>query len=203
MKKLMAYGLWLTAFILSGCVTRVIPYDVDRVDQELKGNRGVIQGKTSDLPETERKGTKRMFNVEIELSSRDLDRGKIERVSAPGNRGYIFGKETSEKKSTPPKESRNITALQPYGTISMPQVVYQEPVQPEKKYREEKGSGTIAGEAGVSEIYVVQKGDTLQKISSKMYGTTKKWKKIFEANKDVLKNPDKIRPGQKLVIPLE
>lgn len=49
--------------------------------------------------------------------------------------------------------------------------------------------------------YVVRKGDTLQKISKKFYGTTKGWRKIFEANRRVLKDPDKLQIGQKLVIP--
>ncbi|HAH21525.1 MAG TPA: hypothetical protein DCL49_11560 [Candidatus Omnitrophica bacterium] len=51
------------------------------------------------------------------------------------------------------------------------------------------------------ETYIVQKDDTLQKISEKIYGTTKKWKEIFEANQDTLKSPDKIRPGKELRIP--
>ncbi|MCX7662077.1 MAG: LysM peptidoglycan-binding domain-containing protein, partial [Candidatus Omnitrophica bacterium] len=46
-------------------------------------------------------------------------------------------------------------------------------------------------------------GDTLQKISLKFYGTTKKWKRIFNANKDIIKSPDKIYPGQVINIPLE
>ena len=49
--------------------------------------------------------------------------------------------------------------------------------------------------------YVVEKGDTLEKISQKMYGGTKQWKKIYDANKDKLKTPDKIFPGQVLTIP--
>jgi nucleoid-associated protein YgaU len=52
-----------------------------------------------------------------------------------------------------------------------------------------------------SQKYVVGKNDTLQKISKKFYGTTKKWTKIYEANKDVLKGPDKVYPGQTLNIP--
>jgi nucleoid-associated protein YgaU len=94
--------------------------------------------------------------------------------------------------------------LKPYGTIPPPQVVYQQPPTGEKKYKKEEGSGTIvATTTPDSTTYVVQKGDTLQKISSKVYGTTKKWKKIFEANKELLKDPDKIKPGQELVIPAE
>lgn len=53
------------------------------------------------------------------------------------------------------------------------------------------------------EKYTIQKGDTLQKISQKFYGTTKKWNKIFEANKDKLKAPNKIYPGQVIDIPVE
>lgn len=49
--------------------------------------------------------------------------------------------------------------------------------------------------------YKVQKGETLQKISQKLYGTTKKWKKLYDINKDVLKSPDKIRPGMTIKVP--
>jgi nucleoid-associated protein YgaU len=49
--------------------------------------------------------------------------------------------------------------------------------------------------------YKVQKGETLQKISSKLYGTTKKWKKLFNLNKDLLKSPDKLRPGMVIKVP--
>ena len=51
------------------------------------------------------------------------------------------------------------------------------------------------------EQYTVGKNDTLQKISKKFYGTTKKWPKIYDANKDVLRGPDKLYPGQTLKIP--
>jgi nucleoid-associated protein YgaU len=52
-----------------------------------------------------------------------------------------------------------------------------------------------------AEVYVVAKGDNLSKIAKKHYGNANEWKRIFEANKDVLKDPDKIFPGQKLKIP--
>ena len=48
---------------------------------------------------------------------------------------------------------------------------------------------------GASHEYTVQSGDTLQKISQKLYGTTKKWHKLYLLNKDILKSPDKIHPG--------
>jgi len=47
----------------------------------------------------------------------------------------------------------------------------------------------------------VAKGDTLSKIAEKYYGDPSLYMQIFEANKDILSNPDMIRVGQKLRIP--
>ena len=58
--------------------------------------------------------------------------------------------------------------------------------------------GTSSNEAQASEEYTVVKGDSLSKIGEK-YGIP--WKKIFEANKDQIKDPDLIQPGWKLKIP--
>ena len=55
--------------------------------------------------------------------------------------------------------------------------------------------------AGAETIHVVVSGDTLGAIARKYYGKASMYMKIFEANKDVLKNPDVIKPGQKLRIP--
>jgi nucleoid-associated protein YgaU len=49
--------------------------------------------------------------------------------------------------------------------------------------------------------YVVVAGDTLSKIAKQFYGDASKYPKIFEANRDQLTDPDKIKPGQKLKIP--
>ena len=52
-----------------------------------------------------------------------------------------------------------------------------------------------------TQTYVVQKGDTLSKIALDHYGDAQLYTKIFEANRDVLSDPNKIKPGQKLRIP--
>lgn len=52
-----------------------------------------------------------------------------------------------------------------------------------------------------TKTYTVQKGDTLGAIAKKMYGKSSLYPKIFEANKPMLKDPDKIYPGQVLRIP--
>jgi nucleoid-associated protein YgaU len=54
---------------------------------------------------------------------------------------------------------------------------------------------------GAGRTYTVVKGDTLSKIAKDMYGDANKWRKIYEANTDILKNPDLIHPGQVLKIP--
>ena len=51
-------------------------------------------------------------------------------------------------------------------------------------------------------IYEVVSGDTLSKIAKRYYGDANKYMKIFEANRDQLKDPDKIQPGQVLKVPV-
>jgi nucleoid-associated protein YgaU len=49
--------------------------------------------------------------------------------------------------------------------------------------------------------YTVVAGDTLSKIAKREYGDASKWHRIYEANKDTIKNPDLIYPGQTFKIP--
>ena len=49
--------------------------------------------------------------------------------------------------------------------------------------------------------YVVQEGDTLWLIADRVYGAGPLWEVIFETNRDVLDDPDRIQPGQLLTIP--
>src|SRR5262245_46053589 len=53
-----------------------------------------------------------------------------------------------------------------------------------------------------SRTYTVKAGDTLSKIAKEHYGNANNYQKIFEANKDQLSDPDKIKPGQVLKIPV-
>jgi nucleoid-associated protein YgaU len=66
------------------------------------------------------------------------------------------------------------------------------------------GSGdlvlNITSPEAASNTYTVQSGDNLSKIG-KQYGLS--WNAIFEANRDKIKDPDKIFPGQELTIPSE
>jgi nucleoid-associated protein YgaU len=49
--------------------------------------------------------------------------------------------------------------------------------------------------------YTVKSGDSLSRIAKHEYGDASKWKRIYEANKDKIKNPDLIYPGQEFTIP--
>ena len=64
-----------------------------------------------------------------------------------------------------------------------------------------KDDMTVAKSSETSRFYTVRSGDTLSKISKEFYGNANQYMKIFEANKPMLKDPDKIYPGQVLRVP--
>ena len=71
-----------------------------------------------------------------------------------------------------------------------------------------KGVGSVNGDGLVApaaeaevEYYTIQSGDTLWAIASKFLGNGSKYPEIFEANREVIEDPDKIFPGQKIRIP--
>lgn len=173
--SLLAAGLFLAA--LSGCVeTRSYTIMKERQDQSLAGNRGYIQG---NVP----------AGVSTEKERRVYREHKVLEVE-------VFT--PSEMKKA--KAKRNIPA-----PVTAPSAV--EPMPEDKSPAE--GVFTerdIPRELEETEeitydIYVVKKGDTLEKISKEVYGDLKQWKKIYDANKEQLKTPDRIYAGQKLKIP--
>jgi nucleoid-associated protein YgaU len=62
-------------------------------------------------------------------------------------------------------------------------------------------TGGSSGSQGAGQTYTVQSGDTLSKIAKQFYGDANQYMKIFQANSDKLKDPDKIQVGQVLTIP--
>jgi nucleoid-associated protein YgaU len=58
-----------------------------------------------------------------------------------------------------------------------------------------------SGPAAAARTYTVQAGDTLSKIAKEHLGSANAYMKIFEANRDQLSDPDKIKPGQVLKLP--
>jgi len=73
-----------------------------------------------------------------------------------------------------------------------------------------KGAASVNGDKLLSppappkeetEFYTIKPGDSLSKIAKKYYGNAMKYPVIFEANREVIKNPDLIYPGQQIRIP--
>lgn len=64
-----------------------------------------------------------------------------------------------------------------------------------------QAAAASAGAGSAGRTYKVQAGDTLSKIAKEFYGDANKYERIFDANRDKLESPDKIRAGQELIIP--
>ena len=153
-----------------------------RVDQELSGNRGYLAG-SAPAPAS-RKTTRQMIQTDIELpTTEELNPWKIQKKSPhaappapPAARAPIYPMESPQpaqwqEREVPPEHPR---APKPATVEPIPQ-----PAQ----------------------TYVVQKGDTLEKIASKFYGDSNQWRRIYKANREKLSSPNRIYAGQKLSIP--
>ena len=123
-----------------------------------------------------------------------------------GNQGYIVGTPPFEKKEQKFGDKRTITVVEielgPYKPVEVKKEE-SKVIQKETFSQEEAIEEKEATKEKRYEYYVVGENDTLQKISYKFYGTTKKWKKIYRENEDIIKDPDKIYPGIKIRIPIE
>ena len=146
-----------------------------------------------------------------------MTKDRVDQDLTSGNRGFLMGQgvEPEQKKTT-----RTVRAIEIelHSPIRFESINKAKPVQEASSIQETSDqqvwgnrgyiTQSVSGEAEVGSIlkteqYTVQKNDTLQKISKNFYGTTKKWNKIYEANRANLKGPDKIYPGQVLEIPIE
>jgi hypothetical protein len=75
-----------------------------------------------------------------------------------------------------------------------------DPSLPQPQHMMAGGGGGQAGGSG-GQRYTVKSGDSLSKIAKQFYGDAGAYNRIFEANRNILNDPDKIQPGQELVIP--
>ena len=62
-------------------------------------------------------------------------------------------------------------------------------------------AGAPAAASGATRYYTIKSGDSLSKIAKEMYGDANQYDKIFDANREVIGDPDKIYPGQQIRIP--
>lgn len=73
--------------------------------------------------------------------------------------------------------------------------------EPAAKPLPDLGPTGTSGSTAQDDSYVVVAGDSLSKIAKRQYGDMNLWRRIYEANRDQIKDPDLIHPGQKLRIP--
>jgi LysM repeat protein len=186
MKKLIALALVVMFIFTGGCygvksvkgkmVTR------ERVDQQVTGNQGVIFGEVPEAKVPDKPKTREFYKVDVEVYP-------------------LFG--AKEEKPALVKEK-----------------TYQEPALEEDVYlefEEETTEGIVVRPQEVDiveedvvtiqskevDYYTVKKGQSLWDISKEVYGRGSKWVKIYEANKNTLKDPNALRPGMMLIIPKE
>lgn len=132
---------------------------------------------------------------------------RVDQNLVSGNQGYLTGNASPVDESARRKTRTTYVAEVELGSTSKPERTVKATAAPGNQGYVE---GTPAMETEevkpvepVMVQYKVQKDDTLQKISKHFFGTTKKWYKIYQLNKEKIKNPDRIRPGMTLNIPKE
>lgn len=189
-KKLISLGLvgFLLTLTLLGC-TRISTYTVDRVDQALDvGNRGYMRG-TPPPPPSERKLTRTMIKLEFKLPPFPEWRSHYwTDKELWGNRGYVIGgpPRVVVKAPKPAKEVARVVEEE------IPEIVImEEPIE------------ELPPKVELPTTHTVVKGECLWYIAGypEIYGNPLEWPRIYEANRDIIKDPDLIYPGQVLRIP--
>ena len=179
----------MIAVFLNGCLIRTYTVIKDRPDQEISGNQGFLNGQAPENYQQPKKFTQRrqkFFEVELESPL------KVEHLKEPP-------KPLGEGTINAPAEVSSNTEKESTQGVFQPKIQSTIMDMPEVK----APSSAETPKSNLPDTYIVKAGDTLQKISARpeIYGTHKQWVKIYKANKDTLKAPDRIKPGQELKIP--
>ena len=190
-------GIFL-GIALAGCARKTRVVTRPREDQAFTGNRGFLSGTPPPMERTETP-TRTYYETEVEVPTFEVHitlppwRREWHDKELSGNRGYLMGGyqmgEASEGTSSavvvspPPAEKpsffqklrKSLTPEQP--PVETKEITY--------------------------DTYTVKKGETLGAIAARpeIYGTSREWKRIYEANQHILGDPNRIKAGQVLLIP--
>ena len=140
-------------------------------------------------------------------ATRVTETPRVDLALEGGNRGYLIGTppDAAARKATRQmlqmdievpsfsrQPTRSATAVSPDGITP-----------PETPMGDAIAQVPAGGEPVAYDTYVVKKGDSLWSIAAKpeVYGKATRWRKIFDANRKLLKSPDRLRPGMALKIP--
>lgn len=114
--------------------------------------------------------------------------------------GYVPNQEQKEKAVLTAGNIAGISGVQDNLILGQPPADNDQAAQAETE-KAQAESDKKGEDSWESATYTVQPGDTLSKIAKQVYGDAMKYPQIFEANKPMLSDPDKIYPGQVLRIP--
>ena len=124
-------------------------------------------------------------------------------MEGTGNRGYLVGTPPAAQglKTTREMIETDVEIPSFYKPKRGKTAVGLEEIAPPEMEMEETGAAPHAPER--YDTYVVQKGDSLWSIAKKpeVYGKATQWRRLFDANRDLLKSPDRLKAGMTLKIP--
>ena|SRR3989338_7387072 len=128
-----------------------------------------------------------------------------------GNRGFLLGTPPPAREAKTTRQMVETTievpsfykTKQPASTGSVEDLAPPETEPYSEDGASREGASTKSNGPAVFDVYVVQKGESLWSIAEKkeIYGKATQWRKIFDANRDLLKSPNRIRAGMRLKIP--
>ncbi len=124
----------------------------------------------------------------------------LEHVHMQGDKLYISGKAPNEDvKNRAWDKIKSIDSS--YSDLTCDLTIDSSMPQPAQQQAPQTMSAGASVSGGQSRRYTVKPGDSLSKIAKQHYGSADQYMRIFEANRNILSDPNKIQPGQELVIP--
>ncbi len=170
----------IVAIFAAGCGVKANTYVMtkERVDIKETGNAGSMMGQNA-YQEPDKK-TRKVYVLEVTKAIPETEVVKIKQETTTDL--LEVNTEEAPESDVAPKVETNRKIVIPFSA--------------------EKNTIVTEAEGPKEDVsYTVVKDDTLQKIAKKFYNSYGKWTKIYEANKDKLKNPNFVRPGTVITIP--
>jgi nucleoid-associated protein YgaU len=180
----------------AGCGVEARTYVMtkDRVGlDQTGGNNGCIMGKCPPPPPPT-ETTRKIYVLEL---TRPVPESEVQKIEQNAVNAIAESVETPPTTGVEPAESAPAATDNTQAAPAQPVI----PVIGDEPAATEAAPATPNGGSMQAQTYTVQKDDTLQKISKKIFGSYGKWYKIYEANKDKIKNPNILQPGTVLTIP--
>lgn len=188
LNQILKFGLGIVLLTAAGCAssssgggveTRAYVETRDKADQKMEGgNYGYLVGTPKAPDRSNIRKTRQVYVLEF-TKNPDVTVDELRQPVAPAAPVKI---NVPERAQRPSSVESSMPVIEP---------IYADP--------DLESAPEVSG--GAMQEYVVERGDTLQKISKKFYGGYSKWNRIYEANKDIIPDPNRIKPGLTIRIP--